>query len=91
MYSSITRISPINGPSLVPCPHAGERGQGRAVPSYLSHSYSPWTGKEEERPGRYVKVRQKISFFFHSNRETGPVISTKRVNKQRRRRIHSLL
>jgi hypothetical protein len=34
----ITRKSLTNGLSLVSCPHAGERGQGRAVPSYPSHS-----------------------------------------------------
>jgi hypothetical protein len=32
---SITRKSPIGGMSLVPHPHAGERGQGRVVPSHF--------------------------------------------------------
>jgi hypothetical protein len=44
----ITGKSQTNGLSLVPCPHTGERGQGRAIPSYPSHSHPCGQAKKKK-------------------------------------------
>jgi hypothetical protein len=40
----------IYGLSLVPCPHAEERGQGRALSSYLSHTHPCGKAKKRKEP-----------------------------------------
>jgi hypothetical protein len=84
---SITRKSPINKPSLAPCPHAGEKEQGRAVPSNFP------IPTPADRPG-WGKSRQiiKISVSFCPLLKWGEqdqyleVIDIKQIGK----RTHSL-